>query len=400
MGEQRSQKLLRFELEKWHEMETGLAADVSCVKTERGPRAGRVKNWHSHHKGKMKTGWFTGSWASGDAGRCLFHPQTDTAVSLTTGEDPGHFSFLWNTEDRHIVVDIDNADFCIDPRTIVIRHRLNDTELEAAIGDKLRLVLAGNSPPDPSQKLKFKPATIYMDTSTMQQVAIVGSCEHSNLKSIKHVLAAEVKGDRAANIDNIYKAQKEHLKLVRTRGRQRHCNVDEMLADIRQVYFPSFATSPEEIRDVLGGYAAAVAVPAFHTANSEDTQGNEEREAIPSDKDRGPIERNEQSQKVNPAQRALLLQNQDMQAGLDPPTCTTEVLELLSDIEKNLVMDMEEFKRLKLERECIICMNALRSYAFLPCGHLAVCTKCAKYAFEICPMCRQPVKDHTKIYFN
>ncbi|XP_078616307.1 uncharacterized protein LOC144884721 [Branchiostoma floridae x Branchiostoma japonicum] len=146
------------------------------------------------------------------------------------------------------------------------------------MGDQLRLVLAGNSPPDPSQQLHFKPTTIYMDTRTKQRVAIVGSAEHSNLATITHVLVADITGDRAANIDNIYKAQKEHLQLVRESGRQRHCNVDQLLADIRKVYFPSFAASPEEIRDVLGGYAAAVASQALPTGHSNNAQGRLSRE--------------------------------------------------------------------------------------------------------------------------
>ena len=38
---------------------------------------------------------------------------------------------------------------------------------------------------------------------------------------------------------------------------------------------------------------------------------------------------------------------------------------------------------------CLVCMAAERCYAFVPCGHLAVCVSCAA-ALRVCPVCRSP----------
>ncbi|XP_078616308.1 uncharacterized protein LOC144884722 [Branchiostoma floridae x Branchiostoma japonicum] len=251
VGDLRNHVPLRGELETWDDMEklaAGVTRKLQVVgRPGRGPGAGPVKNWPPHHKFNLQAGWHIGTWKS-DQRLCLYHPETRTALSLVTGEDVGKYGLPWTPEDEPMVVDIDNVDFCVDPTTITCKDSLDDAELEAAIGDKLRLVLAGNSPPDPSQQLQFKPAKIYKEITTMQQVAIVGSSEHSNLKNMKHVLVAGVTEDRTANIDNITKAKKEHL--VRMSGRHGYCNVDKLLADIRRVYFPSFATSPQEVVDI------------------------------------------------------------------------------------------------------------------------------------------------------
>lgn len=51
--------------------------------------------------------------------------------------------------------------------------------------------------------------------------------------------------------------------------------------------------------------------------------------------------------------------------------------------------------------ECIICMDAERSVAFLPCGHARFCGECAESCKQrdgICPNCRSPIKEIVKIY--
>lgn len=48
---------------------------------------------------------------------------------------------------------------------------------------------------------------------------------------------------------------------------------------------------------------------------------------------------------------------------------------------------------------CVICLDKRREVAFLPCGHRCVCEGCAhSYIDEICPLCRYPYKDISKIY--
>ena len=53
-------------------------------------------------------------------------------------------------------------------------------------------------------------------------------------------------------------------------------------------------------------------------------------------------------------------------------------------------------------RECIVCMDATVTHAFVPCGHYCVCGKCALTLRKdaVCPMCRQPVTDSMRIYDN
>ncbi len=46
------------------------------------------------------------------------------------------------------------------------------------------------------------------------------------------------------------------------------------------------------------------------------------------------------------------------------------------------------------DQTCIICMDAPRSVAFLPCGHAVVCTGCSKLVMasgSLCPMCRERI---------
>ncbi|MAT11016.1 MAG: hypothetical protein CMM02_08410 [Rhodopirellula sp.] len=42
------------------------------------------------------------------------------------------------------------------------------------------------------------------------------------------------------------------------------------------------------------------------------------------------------------------------------------------------------------EEHCVVCMNAKRSYCFVPCGHLCLCATCVQHPLcaERCPMCK------------
>ncbi|XP_078614898.1 uncharacterized protein LOC144883992 [Branchiostoma floridae x Branchiostoma japonicum] len=213
---------------------------LQMTKPEQEPVASRTMDWNPYSNCKrLGTAWSKGSWRSNVKRQCLYHHQTRTVVSLIGGDDLGRFGLKRTIHGKQVVLDIDNVDFGVDPIEIVTNGSLDDPDLEGEIEQKLRMVLTGRKLP--AQELKFKPATVYKNISTSQLVAIVGSPEHANAEEIKHVLVAEVTDDGEINIEKITKAKKEHL--VKENGRC--CNEENMLADIRRIYFPSFARSQQ-----------------------------------------------------------------------------------------------------------------------------------------------------------
>lgn len=53
------------------------------------------------------------------------------------------------------------------------------------------------------------------------------------------------------------------------------------------------------------------------------------------------------------------------------------------------------------EKDCCICLDRKVTIVFVPCGHLIVCEDCSKQisnAKQECPICRNPVRQHIKIY--
>jgi len=53
-------------------------------------------------------------------------------------------------------------------------------------------------------------------------------------------------------------------------------------------------------------------------------------------------------------------------------------------------------------KECAICFSEKKCCAFVPCGHLCVCSNCAELIIEetspTCPICREPVESHFRVY--
>jgi len=51
---------------------------------------------------------------------------------------------------------------------------------------------------------------------------------------------------------------------------------------------------------------------------------------------------------------------------------------------------------------CVVCLRKRRRAAFIPCGHLVCCCKCAlRMECEVeplCPMCRQDIRYMIRIY--
>lgn len=51
--------------------------------------------------------------------------------------------------------------------------------------------------------------------------------------------------------------------------------------------------------------------------------------------------------------------------------------------------------------ECVVCMNHLREYCCVPCGHIALCATCAnriRQTLTTCPVCRAPYKSIIRTY--
>lgn len=49
------------------------------------------------------------------------------------------------------------------------------------------------------------------------------------------------------------------------------------------------------------------------------------------------------------------------------------------------------------DSDCRVCMEAKKNHAFVPCGHIVCCEKCAS-ALKTCPACRAAVTGILKVY--
>ena len=53
--------------------------------------------------------------------------------------------------------------------------------------------------------------------------------------------------------------------------------------------------------------------------------------------------------------------------------------------------------------QCVVCMEATRSHALVPCGHYVFCATCAAESMarqQPCPCCRQPAEQAIRIYYG
>ena len=54
------------------------------------------------------------------------------------------------------------------------------------------------------------------------------------------------------------------------------------------------------------------------------------------------------------------------------------------------------------ETMCVVCFDAPREYAIVPCGHQCVCARCAeqltKTRTPMCPVCRGPIRETMKVF--
>jgi hypothetical protein len=54
------------------------------------------------------------------------------------------------------------------------------------------------------------------------------------------------------------------------------------------------------------------------------------------------------------------------------------------------------------ETMCVVCFDAPKDHAIVPCGHICVCAKCAeqltKTRTPTCPVCREPIRETMKVF--
>lgn len=67
---------------------------------------------------------------------------------------------------------------------------------------------------------------------------------------------------------------------------------------------------------------------------------------------------------------------------------------------------VDDMAALSIEKKkCVICMDKNPNVAFISCGHVVACDKCAdnlmknQYAYNKCPVCRQKITRILRIYF-
>lgn len=47
---------------------------------------------------------------------------------------------------------------------------------------------------------------------------------------------------------------------------------------------------------------------------------------------------------------------------------------------------------------CVFCLDNLKTYACVPCGHKVFCETCSQKNHKICPLCRKPIQSVLKIF--
>ena len=55
------------------------------------------------------------------------------------------------------------------------------------------------------------------------------------------------------------------------------------------------------------------------------------------------------------------------------------------------------------DKQCVVCCEAERSHALIPCGHLSLCEACSGMLLlgtrePLCPLCRTPCKQALRVF--
>ncbi|CAK9179881.1 unnamed protein product [Ilex paraguariensis] len=73
-----------------------------------------------------------------------------------------------------------------------------------------------------------------------------------------------------------------------------------------------------------------------------------------------------------------------------------------NEADSQIVAEDEETGDVQAGELCVICLVRRRRSAFIPCGHLVCCQRCAQSVeceeAPTCPVCRQTIQNSVRIY--
>uniref|UniRef100_A0A6C0KH38 RING-type domain-containing protein n=1 Tax=viral metagenome TaxID=1070528 RepID=A0A6C0KH38_9ZZZZ len=77
-----------------------------------------------------------------------------------------------------------------------------------------------------------------------------------------------------------------------------------------------------------------------------------------------------------------------------------DIMDTVNEDKQENNKNSNEAMKDKQEKECTVCLENPKTHVFIPCGHHAICGKCAKRVWSNCPVCRssltsQPIKIFT-----
>ena len=88
-----------------------------------------------------------------------------------------------------------------------------------------------------------------------------------------------------------------------------------------------------------------------------------------------------------------------MQRGFSSPEEISSVLESTLHLKPMRKRSGDDPETPSDETLCVVCLMEKRGAAFLPCGHMVACHKCAASVAD-CPLCRQPIDQIVRTYLN
>jgi hypothetical protein len=94
---------------------------------------------------------------------------------------------------------------------------------------------------------------------------------------------------------------------------------------------------------------------------------------------------------------ALALRMQQMRAQMQSDAMLLQQVQARLGVASPAATEVEE------EALCVVCMDARKQHAMVPCMHMCVCEACAQRLLEAqtppCPVCRTPVEGTTRVFF-